>query len=182
MWEAARFIKHIQLLVLVLGILCNGYQEAAAQANPPKNVTDFFLLLPDKYVGLKKAERKTFLSNADPVIDIANGYMSFQESAESNTVIALFKRPDKSYIVGVSFSGDALNKKTGELQEVSELAFLRYDKGNWLDVTKEVLPIAVRKNLRYELPRQGTTIKVTEFSGDKAYDFLWQQGKFVVQR
>src|SRR5205085_984312 len=126
---------------------------------------------PDKYAGIAKAERQAYLGNASPVVDVANGYMAYQESAESKTAIALFKRPDKSYLVGISFSGSVINQKTEDIEDISTLSFLRYDDGKWVDVTREVLPVATNKALLYELPRQGTTVIVIDGSGKQAYHY-----------
>jgi hypothetical protein len=175
-----RMIRYGLLLLVAVATLSAARQPAPAQSSPPKNIRDYFLLLPDKYAGISRAERQNFLRRADPLIDIANGYMSYQEYAESTTTIALFKRPDKSYLVGISFSGSVLNKKTEDIEDISTLSLLRYDNGRWTDVTSDVLPVAVRKELLYELPREGTTIKVRRSDGTKVLDLLWRGDKFVL--
>jgi hypothetical protein len=175
-----QLIRYATLLFVAVATLIAARQPAPGQSNPPKNIRDYFLLLPDKYAGIPRAERQKFLRQAHPVIDITNGYMSYQEYAESTTAIALFKKPDQSYIVGISFSGSVINKKTEDIEDISTLSFLRYDNGRWIDVTGEVLPVAVRKELLYELPREGTTIKVRRINGTKVHDLLWRGGKFVL--
>ena len=85
--------------------------------------------------------------------------------------MALFKRPDASYIVGVHtlHEGDEINH------------FLEYRDGKWIDISPKVIPEFSTRNV-YELPRYGTTIAVTNSTGVKIYELLWSNGRFVVKR
>jgi hypothetical protein len=44
------------------------------------------------------------------------------------------------------------------------------------------LPVPFDPTLKYELPRCGTTITVTNPSGGKVFDLIWANGTFVVKR
>ena len=73
------------------------------------------------------------------------------------------------------------------------LNFLRYERGHWRDVSKEVLPERAWEDLprdnsdeldnhiTFRLPRYGTKIEVFDSGGAKEYDLVWRQGKFVLR-
>jgi len=173
---------------LWLIFLCFG---AHAQTKQPKTVRDFFNLLPAKYFTLEgcnvqkdkncdKARREyidTFLETEDT----ANGFWkSGCDGAQSCLTMALFKRPDASYIVALKteFESDSMNY------------FLEYKGGEWFDISAKVIPQFSRNNI-YELPRIGTTIEVYKKKivdpdlirrGTKLYDLAWKNGKFAVQK
>jgi hypothetical protein len=86
-------------------------------------------------------------------------------------VMALFKRPDGSYLIGVNPYDEMAD----------ELYFLSYDKENWRDVTRLVIPKYSRK-LSYALPQEGTTIEVSNQAGKKLYELAWAHGKFTITR
>lgn len=162
-----------------------------AQTNQPKTVRDFFNILPQKYFRLegcesakdKNCERarreyvKTFLETEDT----ANGYWkSGCDGGQSCLRMALFKRPDASYVVAVH----TLN----EADEVNY--FLEYKNGKWSDVAAQIVPEFSDKNI-YELPQKGTTVEVFKkvfpepnFSerGSKIYDLEWKDGKFSIKK
>jgi hypothetical protein len=94
--------------------------------------------------------------------------------------MALFKRPDASYIVAVMT----------EFEMGSDNYFLEYKDGKWSDLSAQVIP-GFSKNHIYELPRKGTTIQVfkkktvdTDITekGTKLYDLAWNAGKFTVTK
>ena len=92
--------------------------------------------------------------------------------------MALFKKPDGNYIVGVT--------TMHELEENSW--FLEYSAGRWKEVGAQVVPGYGRDKV-YELPRFGTTVSVYENKkvpgeefrerGKKLYDLVWKNGKFT---
>jgi len=163
----------------------------ATDAAQPRTVRDFFNLLPSKYFTLEgcieandkncdKARReyiKTFLE----VEDTANGYWkSGCDGAQSCLTMALFKRPDTSYIVAVMT----------EFEMGSDNYFLEYKDGKWTDLSSQVIPEFSKNNI-YELPRKGTTIQVfkkktvdTDITekGAKLYDLAWNAGKFTITK
>jgi hypothetical protein len=165
---------------------------ANAQTKQPKTVRDFFNLLPQKYFTLEGCvdkptkencgeARSKYLRNYLEIEDTANGYMKGGcDGAQSCFTMALFKRPNGTYIV-------AINKlfETGE-----ETHFLEYTSGNWKDIGAQIIP-EYGKEKTYELPRQGTTIAVYELKetdegfierSKKLYDLVWKNGKFSVKK
>jgi hypothetical protein len=115
------------------------------------------------------------------VEDIANGYMKGGcDGAQSCFEMALFKRPDGTYIVGL----------TTLFESGEESRFLEYTGDKWKDIGAQVIP-EYGKNKIYELPRYGTTLKVFELKkidediferGGKLYDLVWKDGKFSIKR
>ena len=94
--------------------------------------------------------------------------------------MALFKRPDGTYLVGLTTSNEMMN----------DYYFLDYTDGKWTDVSRKVVPEFSKKNI-YEFPRYGTTMqvfstKLVEKGDDyeirdkdaKLYDLEWKDGRF----
>jgi len=161
----------------------------------PKTVRDFFMLLPEKYFLLEGCERSKdkdcqkakldYLKTFGEIEDTANGYLKGGcDGAQSCLEMALFKRPDGKYLIALGVS-----------QEMTDsYYFLDYENGNWKDVSAQIVPQFSRKYM-YELPRNGTTVKVFtkkvlekgdnyEISekGEKLYDLEWKDGKFSIKK
>jgi hypothetical protein len=160
----------------------------------PKNIRDFFTLLPEKYFVLEGCDRSTdkdckkaraeYLRTFTEVEDVANGYFKGGcDGGQRCIEMAIFKRPDETYLVGVATSGEMLN----------DFYFLDYANGKWTDVSSRDVP-EFSKKLWYELPRVGTTVKVFEKKvtekgadfeatekGKKLYDLVWKDGTFKRQ-
>ena len=159
-----------------------------ANAQAPRTVREFFNLLPQKYFTLEGCEpekdkncdraRADLIKNYLEVEDTPNGYLKLScDGAQSCLRMALFKRPDASYVVGVHtlHEGDEINH------------FLEYRDGSWIDVSAAVVPEFSSRNV-YELPRVGTTVEVfkkvspePDFfeRGAKIYELEWKNGKFA---
>lgn len=184
-------IKKISAFICVnlwLILLCFSVN---AQTKQPKTVRDFFNLLPAKYFTLEGCNVKTdkncdkarreYIDTFLETEDTANGFWkSGCDGAQSCLTMALFKRPDASYIVAL---------KT-EFEMGSENYFLEYKGGKWFDISAKVIPQFSKNNL-YELPRIGTTVEVykkktvdTDITerGAKLYNLVWKNGKFTVQK
>jgi uncharacterized caspase-like protein len=142
-----------------------------------RSVRDYFLQLPEQYLNLTPARRAEVLRSDTTVVDIKNGYISFQLGAHTRYALTVFKLDADSYLVAVSYFGPPTI-----LLHTSALSFLRYEGEQWHDVTKATLPVAFDPTLRYELPRYGTTIAVTNPQGGKVFDLIWTNGAFVVKR
>ena len=167
--------------------------ETGGQADAPKTVRDFFMLLPEKYFTLEGCDREKdkdcrkareeYLKTFGEV-DIANGYIKGGcDGGQACIEMAIFKRPDGSYLVGVATFAEMLNDNY----------FLDYKNGAWSDVSSSI-PEFSKKNM-YELPRNGTTVQVfakkivesgpdfeASEKGKKLYDLVWGDGKFTIRR
>ena len=122
---------------------------------------------------------KTFLETEDT----ANGYLKTScDGGQSCLTMALFKRPDGSYLVAVNTS----------FEMGDDYYFLDYDGGKWTDVSAQIVPEFSKRKM-YELPRVGTTVKVfakkiieegADFmaseKGAALYDLVWKDGKFTI--
>jgi hypothetical protein len=132
-----------------------------------------------------KKAKIDYLKTFTEVEDTANGYLKGGcDGAQSCLEMAIFKRPDGTYLVAVATSAEMMN----------EFYFLDYANGKWNDVSADVVPQFSKKNI-YEIPRKGTTVKVFskkiiekgadyEISdkGEKLYDLEWKNGKFVIKK
>jgi hypothetical protein len=164
--------------------------SAAAQMKQSKTVRDYFMLLPDKYFLLECCARKSahankaeYLKRLLEIEDTANGFLQgASDGAQSGFKMTLFKRPDKTHLVGFSTAGEG-----GEAYY-----FLEYKNGKWRDVSKQVVPEYSERKI-YELPRRGTTVEVFEMIGNelelsigekgaKLYDLEWKNGKFSIKK
>lgn len=168
-------------------------KNTLSQTNQPKTVREFFELLPQKYFTLEGCSANPTAANCDKarreylktyleVEDAANGYMKGGcDGAQSCFTMALFKRPNNTYIVGLTTAF--------EMGENSY--FLEYVNGKWRDIGARVVPEYGVDKI-YELPRYGTTIAVYENKkvpgedfrerAGKMYDLIWKEGKFTIKR
>lgn len=163
-----------------------GVSVLAAQTRQPKTVRELFIALPAKYFSLdccvtirdrRKAMEK-YLATYLEVEDTANGYMKGgADAAQEGFEMALFKRPDGSYLIGLNTFGE------GGLEDTPWLVFIDYRAGRWIDVSRQVIPEYSPATLEYILPRKGTTIevykKVEEGDQPKLYSLTWKDSKFV---
>lgn len=192
------FLRLFSFILLIFSIL-SLTGNIKAQTRSPKTVRDFFNLLPQKYFPLEACEpktdrncekaRKEYLQNYLEIEDTANGYLKGAcDGAQSCLEMALFKRPNGTYIIGLGTFNEVMN----------DYYFLEYRNGNWFDVSTTVVPQFSKKNM-YEFPRYGTTVKVfakkilengNEYGdkyeisekGAKLYDLVWLNGKFTIKR
>ena len=165
---------------------------ANAQTKQPKTVRDFFNLLPQKYFDLAGCVGNPTKENCDraraeylkaflDIEDTANGYMSGHgEAGQGGFDMALFKRPDGTYIIGLT-TWDEMNVDS---------YFLRYAGGKWLDIGAQVVP-GYGKDKIYGMPRYGRTVEVyvkkieddiASEPGRKLYDLVWRGGKFIIEK
>lgn len=168
---------------------------AESQTKQPRTVRDFFMLLPEQYFTLEgcfpdkdkdcRQARLDYLKTFAEIEDTKNGYLKGGcDGAQACLEMALFKRPDGTYLIGMATFAEMIN----------DFYFLDYAGGKWTDVSASVVPEYSKKNY-YELPRYGTTVKVFakkiveqtddyEISekGAKLYDLEWKGGKFTVKK
>ena len=152
-------------------------QIATAQSVPPKTVRDYFLTVPEAYIGFSKEEREVLLKGPGIILDIKNGYLSYNASDNPEEFeLALFKQTDGTYIVAISIDANP------DFESKSALYLLKYDKGRWNDVTKDTLTVSFNDQYIYTLPRMGTTIQVTTIKSKKLYDLIWVNNKFKIRK
>lgn len=161
----------------------------------PKTIRDFFMLLPERYFVLEGCDKTNdkdcrkakidYLRTFTQVEDTANGYLKGGcDGGQSCIEMTIFKKPDGLYLVAVST----------ESEMVIEQHFLDYADGRWTDAATRVIPEYSKKNI-YELPRQGTTMRVfakkviekgddyeIAEKGTKLYDLVWKEGKFTIRK
>lgn len=170
-------------------------ETAAKAAGEPKTIREFFMQLPEKYFVLEGCQgdrekdcnkaKLDYLKTFTEVEDTANGYFKGGcDGAQTCIEMAIFKRPDGTYLAGVSTFAEMMNDNY----------FIDYDGGKWTDVSASVVPQFSKKNM-YELPRVGTVVKVfakkiiekgddyeASEKGEKLYDLEWKDGKFTVKK
>jgi hypothetical protein len=166
-------------------------RQKAGNQTGPRTVREFFMALPGRYFGIEccgekgpvKAKER-YLEQYLTVEDTANGYMSAGgDAAQDAFVMALFKRADGSYLIGLFTYGE------GGVEDTPWTVFLDYRGGKFKDVSRSVVPRYNKAKFVYELPRNGTTVEVfakDEMNdlnkGKKLHDLVWKAGKFEVRR
>ena len=160
------------VLLVVLGAVG---AQLNAQTSQPRNVRDYYLLLPDKYFEADAEQRVHWM--LDPkrgaILDVKNGYLLAPgDGAQMSIVVCLFKNRDRSYTIGVDAT-------YWEGADYSQLTFYRYVNGNLVDVTKSIVPVALPEEHWYEMPRYGTTIRVTTQKRHHLYNLVWNGRRFV---
>lgn len=171
------------LCVLTIAI-APGVGASAAQASEPKTVADFFLLVPERYVGgYDRRFREEMLrgEHRGVVVDIPNGYISYDASDNpTGFEFAIFRKSNGRYIV--AYSDGVSDNFDWEVGDGYTFFLLSYEGGRWRDVTKESLPVAVNKRLAYMLPRHGRSIEVVGEGGRERYTLTWARDRFRIKR
>lgn len=161
---------------LEMTLTASGFTTDKQFSDSPKTVKDFYLLMPEKYNGYSREEREEILDSTETLVDIKNGYIgSHIGTLGERCQVAIFKRPDGGYILAYNEDGDP------SVDVATKFYLLKYENGQWIDVTTELLPVPVNKNYHYDLPNTGTTVKVTTSKGAKMYSLAWKNGKFEKQ-
>lgn len=177
-------IKHLRpnlvfIALLWLGLIGSAVTVNASQSpfGEPKTVADFFLLVPERYVGYPLDFRQQLLrgERRGTVIDLKNGYISWNASDNPEEFeFAIFRKSNGKYIVAFSSPGDP-----GLFP--SRFFLLSYVNGKWRDVTRALLPVAFHKRFDYKLPRRGRTIVVSR-DWREQYHLTWANNRFRVKR
>lgn len=170
---------HLRLLFVTFTVLVTSIATTAQSrhSSHPHTVVDYYMLLPDKYFEANQDQRLHWM--LDPkrgaIVDIRNGYLYAPgDGAQGDIYTCIFKRFDGTYLVAVNY-----NDKDGVFETF--LDFFVWERDHLTNVTKSVLPAPFSKNLFYELPRHGTTIRVTDTSGKPLYDLVWNRRAFRVK-
>ena len=177
---------HLALIISLLAVF------GSAQAKQPKTVRDFFMALPDKYFSLDccmtmpRSKRKgEYLKRYLTIEDTSNGYLSASgDAAQEGFVMALFKRPNGTYLIGFYTEGE------GGVEDTPWTVFLDYRNGRWTDVSRTLIANYSKEKYIYELPRYGIAVKVYAkdenanelYQGKGLYCLLWKGGKFVKEK
>jgi hypothetical protein len=176
-------------MAILLGIAAVG----AAQASAPRTVLDYFMLLPQSYFAIESCDtykirncrpyKNEYLKRFLEIEDLKNGFLSGgRDGSQEDFEMALFKRPDRTYLVGLHVFGE-----WGDTYR-----FLSYRNNRWTDVSRTVIP-SYRRSHIYKLPRVGTTVAVFERrnfdaennqgeEGPKLYDLVWKEGAFFKKK
>ncbi len=168
---------------------------SATRSGQPRTIREFFMELPERFFTLEGCDKATdkdcrkakleYLRSFTEVEDTANGYLKGGcDGAQSCLEMTIFRKPDSTYLVAVSV----------EAEMMMEQFFLDYADGKWTDIAAEAIPQYSQRYI-YELPRQGTTVRVFEKKviekgddyeivekGPKIYDLTWQNGKFEIKK
>jgi hypothetical protein len=132
----------------------------------------------------KSKQKAEYLKRYLTVEDTANGYMSGSgDAAQEGFVMALFKRPNGTYLIGFYTEGE------GGVGDTPWTVFLNYSAGKWTDVSRTVIANFNKTKYIYILPRHGTTVEVFAtdenadgYKGKKLHDLAWKNGKFLRQK
>jgi hypothetical protein len=189
-----RKYKFVILFLLVFFVQQNGQGFESKSYS----VINLFNLLPGKYRSLEISRNPLSenpgLKKRVIVNDQKNDYLKLINDSEGEFTMAIW-RPKSNYLVaGITSTG------CGPLCEYVTFAFLRFDGTNWKDIKADIFPpidyslLEKRYNLKkskddepfsslwvqYELPRYGTTIKVTmQMSDVHLADLVWNGKKFI---
>jgi hypothetical protein len=159
---------------------------AEAQTSEPRTLAELFLLVPERYMdGYDRAFREELLrgEHRGAVIDIANGYISYDASDNpTGFEFVIFKKKNGNYLVAFSDGAFADAGWSEESGNWNVLHLLTFERGRWRDVRSSVLPVPFDKKLAYTLPRKGRTIKVWDTRGRNIYDLTWKNDRFHVIR
>ena len=149
-----------------------------AQYPAPRTVLDYYKLLPDKFFEADRKQRIDWMLDRKrgAIVDEKRGYLFAPgDGAQSDVILTLFKMRRSGYVVGVKHYAVDTN-------ELTYLEFYTYSDGAWTEVTKSVLPMKIDHDLRYELSRYGTTIRVTDKRGRSLHRLVWSGQRFRRQR
>ena len=89
-------------IIFALAAVCALFIVAAATnfQKQPRDVVDYYLLLPDRYLLLSGGAQER--DAAIKIRDIKNGYLRIEGAWKGYTEIALFRNPDQSAMIAVS--------------------------------------------------------------------------------
>jgi hypothetical protein len=151
------------VVMLVLGVT-NG-----AQTQSPKTALDYYQLLPDKYFEADRTRRISLMLSPDrgAIVDVRNGYIHAKgDGAQTDIYLRLFKRSDGGNLILVKHHAS-------DSRDFTYLVLYAYQNGSWVEVTRSVLPVVINDELKYEIPRHGRAIAVSDKRHKKLYDLVW---------
>jgi hypothetical protein len=134
----------VSKIIVLLALLLAFVLSVSAQTKSPKTVREFFMLLPQKYFEIEDIthDKKLFLERFLRVEDNKNSYMEADgDGSQEHFKMALFKRSNGTYIVGLYVFGEWGDKSY----------FLEYKNRKWTDVSKNLVPQYKKSNI-YDFP------------------------------
>lgn len=152
---------------------------------------DAYLTMPAKYLRFDQCNpnsnvdkecikyRAEYL-NMYVTIDERNYFNTGGESFNPTITLALFRRTNGSFVVGVS----------SETTVGWTIGFLEKKGGKWVDVSRSVIPDFDQKNY-YQLQRYDKSIEVRRIDpnddaggdyGPRIYDLVWKNDKFTISK
>lgn len=178
--------------------------DAKATQGAPATIEDYYYLLPDEYFAccVKKDARREKVTREERralvgVMDLKNGYTRTKNWENGvYLAVALFRKKAGGYLVGVETREQASGIEAA-------IHFLEYDGVAWRNATKGFLPTLddrvarrdvmsqVRRDaslgtdnyafgFEYLLPREGTTIAVTDnYRKQMWFELLWDGERFT---
>ena len=171
-WCARVFILTLSLTIVNPSAFL-GIEIAKAQTDNPTTVQDYYLLMPKQYDKSTRAEREEILGYSETTVDLENGHIEYVTHLSGQVFeAALFKRPNGGLVFVYNEDCDLKYKVP------TKLHLLKYEAGEWTDVTTQLLPVPVNSRYKYQLPQKGTVIQVTTAAGAKLYQLVWMNGKF----
>lgn len=171
----ARRIFPILCVFLAGWWLLNPKQSVAAE---PKRLTivDYFQRLPEQTLEAPAPQMWKFIQDSKgAVVDIANGYIQCAgDGAQGDFSVALFRYKDDRPLMAVC---------QGEPAE-TDFWYLHFygldDKGNFVRLDRSLIPLGNEPRRKFELPRKGRTIVVSDSkSGKVQAKFTWNGERFV---
>jgi hypothetical protein len=157
-----------------LGVLWKG--RFLPRQPPPQRIEDFFLAAPPEWVGWSLAMRAALIRERPKgfTLDSGNGFIRYEaQDNPEEFEAAVFRAADGSRIFAFSVPHDPA------FDNPATFVLLRYDRGRWLDVTKELFPSPIARASTYRLPRKGVTIEVRDAHKKLIEQWTWDRSKFV---
>jgi len=169
--------KRFELAALIALLL--PAMSASAQVIQAHTVLDFYRLLPDKFFEADKQQRIDWMLDRKrgAIVDNKNGYIFAPgDGAQSDLYLALFRKTDgRSVVVGVKHYAP-------DTQDITYLEFYVVGGNTWTEVTKSVMPVKISEHLKYDLPRHGRIIRVSNRRGRLLYYLIWSGERFRLRR
>ena len=166
----------MKLLAIKLAVISLTFTIGTAV--DPKTVLDYYLLLPEKYFEADREQRVKWM--LDPkrgaIIDRRNGYLYAPgDGAQTDIYVCLFKRANKRPIVAVKYY-------ESDTQDYTHLDFYEYKHGSLVPAANDLIPVKVKEEFKYKLPRFGSSIEVSDRHGKRIYDLVWSGTRFKLKR
>jgi hypothetical protein len=171
-------LRHV-LLLLLLSIVPVHAALADGKPADPKTVTDYFLLVPMRYMPYYDLDFRQQVVRGErrgTIIDIPNGFLSWDASDNTEYFeVAIFRKSNGRHVVAYNVPYD------DQFPDASVFLLLTYESGEWRDATRELLPITYDRTDTYSLPRRGKSILVGRVNG-QSFELKWENDRFVLQK